>query len=149
MLPAILVLTMLAPPEPPKFTEAAQKELKKLEGKWEIVEIQTDGKTMQPEKGQAIVTFKGTKLKVTVDDKVQQEAEIVALDPTTKPACFDLKSIPLNAKREGSTYEAIFKIEGDKLYYSIYNGKDKKRPTGFDPPKDADTQFTTLKRVKE
>ena len=73
---------------------------------------------------------------------------MVALDPKTKPACIDFKTIP-RAKREAQTYEAIFKLEGDMLYYVVYNGKDKNRPTTFDPPSDSDTQLVILKRSKE
>lgn len=144
---SIVLLVPVA--DPPKLTDAAKKELKKFEGSWEVVRIETGGNVQKPEKGEAIVTFAGAKLKVTVGEKVQQQAEVVALDPTTSPMCFDLKNIPANAKREGLVYEAVFKIEGDMLHYCVYNGKDKKRPTGFDTPKDADTQLFVLKRVKQ
>ena len=148
MLPAMVLLLLAAPPEPPKFTEAAQKELQKLEGKWDLVQIDRDGKSIIPKKGEATVTIKGTKWTATVGDTVLQEFEVVALDPKTKPACIDFKTIP-RAKREGNTYEAIFKLEGEMLYYVVYNGKDKNRPTTFDPPSDSDTQLVILKRVKE
>ena len=54
-----------------------------------------------------------------------------------------------NAQREAQTYEAIYKLEVDMLYYVVYNGKDKNRPTTFDPPSDSDTQLVILKRIKE
>ena len=148
MLPAMVLLLLAAPPEPPKFTEAAQKELQKLEGKWDLIQIDRDGKSVTFKKGEASVTIKGTKFTAMVGDEIQSETEVVALDPRTKPACIDFKSIP-RAKREGSTYEAIFKLEGEMLYYVVYNGKDKNRPTTFDPPSDSDTQLVILKRVKE
>ena len=148
MLPAMLVILMAAPPEAPKLPEAALKELKKLEGKWDLVQIDRDGKSVTLKQGEATITIKGTKWSVIVDGKVFQEVEVVALDPKTKPACIDFKTIPL-PKREAQTYEAIFKLEGDMLYYVVYNGKDKNRPTSFDPPSDTDTQLVILKRIKE
>ncbi len=148
MLPAMVLLLLAAPPEPPKLPEAALKELQKLEGKWDLVQLGRDGKAINPKKGEATFTIKGTKWTVMVDDEVFQEFEVVALDPKTKPACIDFKSIP-RAKLEGNTYEAIFKLEGDMLYYVVYNGKDKNRPTNFDPPSDSDTQLVILKRSKE
>ena len=150
MITVLLSVALLIPvAEPPKLTDAAKKELKNFEGSWEVVRLETGGNVQKPEKGEAIVTFEGAKLKVTLGEKVQQEAEVVALDPTTSPMCFDLKNIPANAKREGLVYEAVFKIEGDMLHYCVYNGKDKQRPTGFDTPKDDDTQLFVLKRVKQ
>ena len=148
MLPAMLVILMAAPPEEPKLPEAALKELKKLEGKWDLVQVDRDGKSVTLKQGEATITIKGTKWSVIVDGKVFQEVEVVALDPKTKPACIDFKTIP-RPKREAQTYEAIFKLEGDMLYYVVYNGKDKNRPTSFDPPSDTDTQLMILKRVKE
>ena len=148
MLPAMLVILMAAPPEEPKLPEAALKELKKLEGKWDLVQIDRDGKSVILKQGEATITIKGTKWSVIVDGKVFQEVEVVALDPKTKPACIDFKTIP-RPKREAQTYEAIFKLEGDMLYYVVYNGKDKNRPTSFDPPSDSDTQLMILKRAKE
>ena len=147
MLPAMVLLLLAAPPEPPKFTEAAQKELQKLEGKWDLIQIDRDGKSVTFKKGEASVTIKGTKFTAMVGDEVQSVMEIVALDPKSKPACIDFKNAEL--KKEGTTYEAIFKLEGDMLYYVVYNGKDKNRPTTFDPPSDSDTQLVILKRVKE
>ena len=148
MLPAMLVILMAAPPEAPKLPEAAQKELKKLEGKWDLVQIDRDGKSVTLKQGEATITIKGTKWSAMEGGKVFQEFEVVGLDPKTKPACIDFKTIP-RPKREAQTYEAIFKLEGDMLYYVVYNGKDKNRPTSFDPPSDTDTQLMILKRVKE
>lgn len=148
MLPAMVLLLLAAPPEAPKFTEAAQKELKKLEGKWDLIQVDRDGKSTTLKNGEATITIKGTKWTAMVGDMVLQEFEVVALDPKTKPACIDFKTIP-RGKREAQTYEAIFKLEGDLLYYVVYNGKDKNRPTTFDPPSDSDTQLVILKRVKE
>ena len=153
MLPAMLVILMAAPPEEPKLPEAALKELKKLkklEGKWDLVQVDRDGKSVTLKQGEATITIKGTKWTATTEDRVFQEFEVVALDPKTKPARIDFKTLPRpELKREGNTYEAIFKLEGDMLYYVVYNGKDKNRPTSFDPPSDTDTQLMILKRVKE
>ncbi len=149
MLPAMVLLLMVAPPEAPKFTEAAQKELKKLEGKWKVVEVSVNGTTSKAEEGDEdfVFTFKGSRMKAMIGKKLFQEVEVVAIDPKSDPKCIDTGS--LDPKHAGLTQEAIYTIEGDTLRMCSYKGRDKNRPTTFDPPSDSDTQLVILKRVKE
>ncbi len=150
MLSIILVLSLAAPPEPPKFTEAAQKELKKLEGKWKLVEVTVNGTTMKADTDdeEGVFEFKGTRIQVTINGKAFQEAEVVALDPTTRPMCIDWR--PVDPKKADRAEEGIYKLDGDTLRIRTYKGKDKNRPVNFDPPKEGDkTELLTLQRVKE
>ena len=150
MLPAMILLLMAAPPEVPKFTEAAQKELQKLEGKWEVILIEANGKSYEPEKGEILLIIKGTKLSFPRGEKVVSgEAEFVSLDSKTSPKCIDFRIVDLpDLKRDGPIVEAIYKLDGDTLHMSSYHGKDKNRPANFDPPKDSDTQHVVYRRVK-
>ena len=149
MLPAMVLLLMVAPPEAPKFTEAAQKELKKLEGKWKVVEVSVNGTTSKAEEGDEdfVFTFKGSRMKAMIGKKLFQEVEVVAIDPKSDPKCIDTGSA--DPKKTDVLEEGIYKFEGDTLYLCIYKGKDKSRPTNFDPPKEGDKfELWIMKRVK-
>jgi uncharacterized protein (TIGR03067 family) len=136
----LLALTLGAGP----LGEAPQKELQSLQGEWVVQRIETKDGTHEPGDGQRMtLTIKGTKWKFgTV-----QEGEVVALDPSTNPKLLDFKSV--RQGREDTVNEAVYKMDGDTLVISIYQGKDKKRPTSLDKPTEASTVLWTLKKSKE
>lgn len=141
---ASLALCLLFVAEP--FPKGADKELKALEGEWEVIQIESGGNRIEPGADNRIVlTIKGKKISFGNI----QDAEITALDPSTNPKLIDFKSQPKNAKREPVSNEAVYKIDGDKLQIATYQGEDKQRPTNFDAPKDTATVLWTLKRVKK
>lgn len=141
---ALLVSAVLfAPADAPKLTEAGQKELKKLEGKWQIQkEVSSDDERDRTGDSNAVVEFKGHK--VIAEGK--EFGAVSALDPSTDPKCIDLKIEEGPAK--GMVVEAIYKIDGDTMTISVYVGE-KKRPTNFDKPKETGAMLVTLKRIKE
>jgi uncharacterized protein (TIGR03067 family) len=155
MFAAFVALSLAASPaEPPKdkekeLPEAAQKELKKLEGKWKIVKSLDSTKEAEPDpKDPALFfVFKGNELTMEFGEK-KEAIRITAIDPSTDPKCIDLTE-----KREGKPdriIEGVYKIDGDKLLIALCITKDgKERPVSFDKPTDPRTVVWTLKRVKE
>jgi uncharacterized protein (TIGR03067 family) len=145
---ALLLATALLVPaaDAPKLSEAAQKELKKLEGKWKLQKAATAGmeQAFGPGDPDLVMEMKpdGKWIFTGVD-----KAVVVALDPAANPKCMDLKSVEKG--RDGAVDEAIYKIDGDTLTVCLYQGKGKQRPTTFDPPKERDTILVVFKRVKE
>jgi RNA polymerase sigma factor (sigma-70 family) len=124
------------------FNEAAKKDLQALQGDWILQSIEENG--MKVELGdnqQGILTFKDTTWSFA---PTNEQGEVVALDPTTNPKLIDIKSTPKG--REAFVKEGIYKLDGDTL--TICLGKDKNRPTNFDPPKEAGTKLMTHKRAK-
>src|SRR5947209_3442939 len=89
MVATFAALLLLTPADdPPKFSEAAQKELKKFEGKWQIQkEVQSNEEKDRSADPDAVLVFKGPKI---IEDG-KDVGEVVALDPTTDPKCLDLK----------------------------------------------------------
>jgi uncharacterized protein (TIGR03067 family) len=148
LLTAIVLLTPGDDPQP-KLSPEAQKELKKLEGKWKVQKMA--GKGMEIELGkndpELIGEFKGTKWIFGTVEKGVEKAEIISIDTKTDPKCMDLKT--LEKPRGDAIDEAIYKLDGDTLTICLYQGKGKQRPTGFDIPKDEGTVLVVLKRVKE
>jgi uncharacterized protein (TIGR03067 family) len=144
MIATLTAVLLFAPAaDPPKLTEAGQKELKALQGKWQIQkEARFDEERDRSADANAVVEFKGHKLIA----EGKEVGEVAALDPTTDPKCIDLKIDEGPAK--GMTVEAVYKIDGDNLTISI-SLTEKKRPTNFDKPKEAGSILVTLKRIKE
>lgn len=146
MFAAFIGISLITPSaEPPKeLPEAAQKELKRLQGKWKVEKMATDGKEFTPDKeDELIVEIKGRKWSFTG----QEKAEIVLIDTTTNPKCLDMKSV--EKAREGVVDEGVYELEGDTLKVCWYQGKGKKRPTSFATPKERDTILCILRRVKD
>ena len=142
---SMLALTIGADePKKAELDAAARKELKALEGDWVVQRIETKDGKQEPGDGEQIsLTIKGAKWTFGTI----QSGEVVALDPSTSPKLLDFKSV--RKGRPDAVNEAIYKVDGDTLIISIYQGKDKKRPTSLDKPTEGDTVLWTLKRSKK
>src|SRR5262245_42165810 len=124
MLAAIMLLTLSAPADPPKLSEAAEKELKKLEGKWKAVKAVANGNEETPmmDGADVVIEFKGRKL--LLNDK--EVLEVAALDPSTDPKILDLKAlVDMGGLRKDTVLEAIYKLDGDTLMLALHMGEAK------------------------
>jgi uncharacterized protein (TIGR03067 family) len=130
-----------------ELSEGAKKELKALEGKWEVVKvIFSDREAIHDEENRLIFTFKGN----SIDFAKSGLGIIVELDPSTDPKCLDFKLLKeFGVLRKGSTYESIYRIDSDTLTWAVHVGREKNRPLTFDKPTDAKTMVIVLNRVKE
>jgi len=160
MFAALIVLsTMVASADPPKEKEKekakelsaeAKKELKKLEGKWQLVKVRSsEGEAELKDLNlEAFLVIEGTKLTMSARNK-SETAEITDLDPSTDPKCIDLTEI--RPGRPDQFTEAIYKIDGDTLQIAMSPVKEgnKFRPTSFDKPTERRVVVWILKRVKE
>jgi len=148
MLAAIMLLTLSAPADPPKLSEAAEKELKKLEGKWKAVKAVANGNEETPmmDGADVVIEFKGRKL--LLNDK--EVLEVAALDPSTDPKILDVKAlVDMGGLRKDTVLEAIYKLDGDTLMLALHMGEAKKRPDKFESEKDSGVVVVTLKREKK
>lgn len=152
MFAALVALTLSAPAaaedkEKP-LPEAAQKELKKLDGKWKGVKlVVNEAEQTDPEvDGAAVVLeFKGRKILFQDKDLL----EIADLDPATDPKCLDLKALrDLGGISKGTVYEAVYKLDGDTLTIALNVNDSKSRPSKFESPKDSNVAVVTLKKEK-
>jgi uncharacterized protein (TIGR03067 family) len=149
MIAALLSLTFaVASADEPKLSEAAQKELKKFEGKWKAVKGTTNGVEETPEidGAEVIIEFKSGKAIVMG----KEFFEFSALDPSTDPKCIDLKSLVQQGPvAKGTVYEGIYKLDGDTLTMAIHIGESRKRPEKFESEKDSGVTVFTMKREKK
>ena len=133
-----LLLTLGADP----LNEAAKKELKKLEGEWIVVSVETSEGKQDADDELVAIKFVGSKVTM-----LEQNGEIVALDAGANPKTLDIKS-KVRGKEE-RVAEMIYKIEAETLVIVSYQGKDKNRPTSFDKPTDGKIQILTCTRAKK
>jgi uncharacterized protein (TIGR03067 family) len=134
--------------EPPKeLSKEAQKEIKKLVGKWQVQkEITSNGETDRSDDPNGAVEFKER----TVVVRGMELLELASLDPSTDPKCIDFKAAKDFARfQQGDVLEAIYKLDGETLTMALYEGEGSKRPTNFDAPKTLGTTVVIMKRVKE
>jgi uncharacterized protein (TIGR03067 family) len=133
---------------PKELPEAAKKERKALQGKWRVVKFLHSDRETTPGTGDSavIVEIKGD----TIDFDGSAAAAIVELDPATDPKCLDFKArVGSGVFKKGSTYESVYKLDGDKLTWAVCTGRGKNRPTAFDKPTEAGVMVMVLNRVKE
>jgi uncharacterized protein (TIGR03067 family) len=108
--------------------DTAKKELKKLEGTWQVVSMEMDGqKQPEDEAKQFKVVIKGNKYSLKRgDDTVNQGT--FTIDATKKPKTIDIK--PSEGDNSGQTMLGIYEQDGD-TQKTCYAQPDKKRPTKF------------------
>jgi len=149
MFAAFVALSLTAAPaEPPKLSEAAEKELKKFQGKWKAEKAVTNGNEETPmtDGAEVYLEFKGRKLLLNGKEVM----EVDALDPSTDPKILDLKALAdMGGLRKDTVVESIYKFDGDSLVLAVHIGETKKRPDKFESPKDSNVVLVTLKKVKE
>jgi uncharacterized protein (TIGR03067 family) len=126
------------------LTKDAKKELEKLQGEWVMKEAGRNGKKFEANDKKLVLEIKGAKWTFTGKEK----GEFIALDSTTDPKCFDLKSLEEGTK--GQVHEGIYKIDGDTLTFCIHEGKEKQRPTRFETTAEQPaTILAVFQRVKK
>jgi uncharacterized protein (TIGR03067 family) len=144
----VAVCVFASSADEPKLSDAAQKEVKKLEGKWKAVKAVTNGLEETPEMdgAEVVLEFKGRKLVVNGKEFM----EIAAVDPSTDPKCIDLKAVVDQGQiQKGAVFESIYKLDGDDLLLAIHIGADRKRPAKFESEKDSGVVVVTFKREKK
>jgi uncharacterized protein (TIGR03067 family) len=107
---------------------ASDNELKKIQGTWQFVSHEMDGKPMPAEQVAKLkITFTGDKWSVREDAKVVQ-AGTHKFDPTKKPAQVD--AVVTEGEGKGSTMLGIYEMKGDKMKV-CFDLQGKERPTSF------------------
>lgn len=147
MVSVLLLVPAADPPKEKELSDAAKKELMKLQGKWQAEKVNSGGtEEMTPPEAAGQIEFKGRKILLAGKNL----AEVADLDPTTDPKCLDFKvGMQNGALQKGTVYESVYKIDGDTLTWAIYIGAGGMRPANFDPPKEAGFVLVVLKRVKK
>ena len=122
--------------------DAAEKELKKVQGAWRIVSVQRDEKEQKPEN--TVVTVSGDKFTTKSGEKVIREGTL-KLNPSAKPKATDATYTA--GPDKGKTLKGIYVLE-DVTWKICYSGPGEERPKAF-PEKDGKAYLLlVLKRDK-
>jgi uncharacterized protein (TIGR03067 family) len=144
--PALLALVPLgfAPPDDVKT------ELARLDGVWQVVGHETNGKATNEEHWRKVqFVFKGNQLTFKGDDILSKKVARIKLviDPSTMPRVIDMKIV--EGEFKGTTLEGIYEIEDDGLKICFRNDETKNRPNDFSTKQDSNLVLFVLKREKK
>jgi uncharacterized protein (TIGR03067 family) len=154
MLATVLALSLVVSVDPPKekekeLPEAAQKELKKLEGVWKAVKLVREGtEEDSPKMGgdDVVIEFKGRTLLLNGKDFLG----VTSVDGSTDPKCIDFKAlVDQGAVTKGTVFEGIYKLDGDTLLLALHPEGGTNRPAKFESPKDSKVIVVTFQREKK
>jgi uncharacterized protein (TIGR03067 family) len=108
--------------------ETGKDVLRKIQGTWQFVEHDMNGKATPPAELQKMtITFAGARWTVREGDKVVQ-AGTHKFDPAKKPGHVD--AVVTEGEGKGSTMLGIFEQKGDTLR-ACFDPQGKRRPTSF------------------
>lgn len=130
-----------------ELTEAANKELKALEGKWRPTKMTIDGTDIPaPEGDDGLIEFKARKFLLGGKDFF----DVTSLDPSADPKLIDFKGLQdMGDISKGTTYEAIYKLDKNTFTIALYFGSGQKRPDKFESGKDSKVALVTFEREKK
>jgi RNA polymerase sigma factor (sigma-70 family) len=129
----------------PNQQTPTERELKLLEGTWEMITVASDGKKQNTPAGRTTqLTFRGEAFTLERDGKVIAKGTL-KVDPSKKPHPLDLTFS--EGDMAGKTTLAIYEIQGDELQegFAITGNE---RPTGFTTEKGNNRLVFTYRRVK-
>jgi RNA polymerase sigma factor (sigma-70 family) len=131
--------------EPPQAPDAVAKELKALQGVWEVVGLETDSRKASADDVKGMRwTVKGTRVACTNPGEKSSEGCEIKIDPSKNPKHIDLliKEGPL----KGKTLPGIYKLDQGRLIICVRDDKalEKGRPTEFTAEAGSEQGLITL-----
>jgi uncharacterized protein (TIGR03067 family) len=126
--------------------EAAREDLKKLEGQWDRVVMELEGKSWPAEMIAGwTATYEGDRLTLRVNGKAYRES-IVTLDPSRSPRA--MNSWDQDGPAADQTVPGIYEIDGDRVRV-CFAKPGSKRPTEFTTNKGTGFLYCEYKRSKK
>jgi len=126
-------------------SDAAKKELAKLEGEWNVEKVEAGGNGLTPDQLKELksVTFKGNTF-TSIAGAAKVEGTI-KIDPARKPKTMDI-TLKAGADKD-KVYKAIYSLEGDEMKM-CGSELDKDRPKDFDVKDKKNHTLMVFKRAK-
>ncbi len=128
-----------------------KKELKKLEGTWEVVSVESNGRKGAEGEltGLAYVFEANGKWKLQKDGESQAEGTFT-IDPTKNPPTIDYKIVSsISEESKGKTSLGIYKLDGDKLTVCRTWPDNDQRPAEFAASAESKCILTEFNRKKK
>jgi uncharacterized protein (TIGR03067 family) len=140
LLAALASLGLAPVPKPKEKPDPAKEELKKLQGKWELVSCSLGRQRLKVRPGEEGDVYKGDQL-TTFNGGEAVTRWTVTLDPTKSPKQMDKKG------KDGALLLAIYRLEGDTLTVCYKNEQGAKgRPADFTPGKGVGVEVLRRKK---
>jgi uncharacterized protein (TIGR03067 family) len=136
---SVLLVAATAPQD-----SAVKNELEQLQGTWQMVSHEVDGKPDEALKG-AVRVVEADKFTIKKGDKTLRAATM-KLDPTKEPKWIDITFT--EGPEKGKTRRGIYILEGDTQTI-CYGDLDKDRPTEFVSKPGTGHRLVVFKRVKQ
>jgi uncharacterized protein (TIGR03067 family) len=144
LLPVLLTLVCGVIAAKPAKEDAAKKDRDGIQGAWKVVAMGADGEQAPAEIVAALkLVFKDDTLTFTPGEPGFTNYTF-KLDPTTKPASFNM--IHAEAANKGEVQKGIYLLEGEHLKICFGNGD--KRPKTFTAKAESGQAMYTLERMK-
>jgi uncharacterized protein (TIGR03067 family) len=122
--------------------DAIRGDLAKLQGTWQLLEAETDGRKMPEEQvKQFRVIIQGDRHTVQFGEQVLAKEVRFQIDPTTEPRSVD------DLLEDGRMIRGIYELQGDRLR-SCVAGVSKDRPTEFTAKPGSGQTLRVFTRVK-
>lgn len=122
----------------------AEKELEKLQGKWDVTKVVSDGTATDNLKGVQAVFDKD---RLSLVGKEGKREFSIKLDPTKKPKAIDMTA--LDGDFKDKTNPAIYELMGDTLKLCLSNEPgENERPTDLASKEGSKLLLMTFKRSK-
>jgi len=144
MKPSLLVPFLLGflAVRPAAADDAVKAELDKLQGTWQLVSAETDGKAAPAEQLKKVrVVIKGSKHSVYFGDSAVAKEIPFSIDPSRKP------KETTDMLPDGKQIKGIYELNGDTLK-SCVASPGKERPTAFSAKAGSGHTLRVFKRVK-
>lgn len=123
----------------------ARDDLKALQGTWELVYFEGDGKEVKVRNGtKAIIT--GHKSVIKVGDKVIA-AGTFKLDPRKKPKAVDMTYT--QGRDKGKTFKGIYQLDGNKVKFCRAGSPEDERPNEFKTKGGSRAFVSVYRRAKQ
>ena len=109
---------------------AAAKDMKDIQGTWKVVKMEANGESAPPEiVGSMVLVFKDNSLTFKPGEPGYTNFTF-KLNPTAKPAAFDMTHV--DGKSKGETKRGIYSLKKDrlKICFGKLNGRPKKFTSG-------------------
>lgn len=139
-----LVLLIGVPLSADDKDDATKKDMKKLEGNWNVESVEANGQKLSPDQvGNIKLTIKGNQYNV---DLGERKLELTfKIDPTKKPKAIDFTLVMGNEKTET---QGIYEVTDDtfKLCRTMEGGQE--RPKEFAAKEGSGTMLIVYKRQK-
>ena len=141
---SLVVATFLLGADAP--SDAAKKELAKLDGEWSMVSATRDGQALPEDMVKtAKRVAKDGEITVTFGEMVYMKAK-VTIDPSKKPKTIDYAVT--EGGNKGKTVLGIYELDGDTVKF-CFGGPEKERPDDFTSKEGSGRVLSVWKRDKK